>query len=162
MTSSPLHLLNYQSIYLLLRRNRSLLISSRVEAADEFQKILSLVKNNETKLESLTQAVEHLRQAHLSVVNNQAYSNFQQLLTVDSQARCAIYQDHILNSLKFDEMYFRYEAVHVAHADTFNWIYEALDTVQGGDSSRSLQFSWDSHISRRTREVLVEVVNYKE
>ncbi|KAM0281709.1 hypothetical protein ACHAO9_010549 [Fusarium lateritium] len=106
---------------------------SKVEAADEFKKMLSLVKDNDTKLESLTQDVEHLRQAHLSVTNSQAFSNFQQLLTVDSQARCAIYQERILNSLAFDEMHLRYQAVHIAHEDTFNWIYEPIDRDVSGD-----------------------------
>ncbi|KAM0215043.1 hypothetical protein ACHAQD_008550 [Fusarium lateritium] len=113
---------------------------SKVEATDEFKNVLSLVKDNETKLESLTQAVEHIRQAHLSVTSTQAYANFQQLLTDDSQARCAIYQERILNSLKFNEMYLRYEKVHIAHEDTFNWIYEPFGPVQDGNSSCSSEF----------------------
>jgi hypothetical protein len=109
--------------------------------------------DNNDKLESLTQAVEHLRQAHLSVTNTQAYSNFQQLLTVDSQARCAINQDRILNSLKFDEMCIRYEAVHVAHEATFRWIYEPLDVGHGSGLSCSSNHSEDIQVSEPTLEV---------
>ncbi|KAH6951933.1 hypothetical protein DER45DRAFT_648752 [Fusarium avenaceum] len=109
-------------------------IFSRAEAADGFQKLFLLAKTNETKLDSLTQALEHLRQAQLSMTDNEAFSNFQELLTIGSQARRAISQNRILDNIKFDEMCRRYEAVHVAYESTFNWIYEDLDTVQAGVS----------------------------
>jgi hypothetical protein len=68
---------------------------------------------------SLTQAIEHLRQSQLSILDSiartQACIQFQQLLVVDDEARKAIYQDHILESLKFDEMHQRFDAVHHAH-----------------------------------------------
>lgn len=114
--------------------------------------MLSLVKDNETKLDSLTQAMEHLHQAHLSIVNDEAYSNFQQLLTVGSQARCAIYQDRILNSLKFNEMCQRYDAIHGPHENTFAWIYEPADAIHN-----SLSTCWphlyDTMSSKQTLEV---------
>ncbi|KAM0343784.1 hypothetical protein ACHAPU_008212 [Fusarium lateritium] len=109
---------------------------SKVESADGFEKLLNIVKGNDTKLESLTQATEHLRQAQLSVNNSPALVYFQQLLTLDSQARRAMYQDLILESLKFVGMYNRYEAIHSAHEDTFQWIFEPAhgDTSDNGSS----------------------------
>jgi ABC-type bacteriocin/lantibiotic exporter with double-glycine peptidase domain len=68
------------------------------------------------------------------MTDNEASSNFQELLTVGSRVRRAISQDRILDNIKFDEMCRRYEAVHVAYESTFNWIYEDLDTVQAGVS----------------------------
>ncbi|KAH7233106.1 hypothetical protein BKA59DRAFT_408657 [Fusarium tricinctum] len=109
-------------------------IFSRAEAADGFKKLFLLAKTNETKLDNLTQALEHLRRAQLSMTDNEASSNFQELLTVGSRVRRAISQDRILDNIKFDEMCRRYEAVHVAYESTFNWIYEDLDTVQAGVS----------------------------
>lgn len=87
------------------------------------------------------------------MTDNEAFSNFQELLTIGSQARCAISQDRILDNIKFDEMCRRYEAVHAAHESTLNWIYEDLGTVQDGDSSGSFDLTKDSLMTQRTRRV---------
>ncbi|KAF9765877.1 hypothetical protein IL306_001759 [Fusarium sp. DS 682] len=106
---------------------------SRVEAADGFSELISLAKSNEAKLKSLTQAIEHLRQGQLSVLNSssncQIPTELQQLLMIDDNARHSMYQDYVLESLKFEEMDIRYEAVHSAHEGTFQWIYEPIEIV---------------------------------
>ncbi|KAF4988770.1 hypothetical protein FGRMN_9564 [Fusarium graminum] len=107
---------------------------SRVEATNGFEKLLNIVKSNDTKLESLTQSIDHLRQAHLSLNSSPAVVYLEQLLTVDSQARCVLYQDLILESLKFEGMYNRYDAIHSAHDNTFEWIYQPVNIVQSGGS----------------------------
>ncbi|ENH71577.1 hypothetical protein FOC1_g10007815 [Fusarium oxysporum f. sp. cubense race 1] len=89
---------------------------------------------------SMTQAIEHLRQSQLSapdsIANTHAFSQFQRLLMVDEETRGAIYQDRILESLKFDEMQQRFDAVHSAHEDTFKWIYETTEVIkEDGDLS---------------------------
>ncbi|RKL05832.1 hypothetical protein BFJ71_g2980 [Fusarium oxysporum] len=106
---------------------------SRVQSAGGFSELISLAKGNEAMLKSLTQAIEHLRQSQLpapdSIANTQAFHHFQRLLMVDDETRGAIYQDHILESLKFNEMHQRLDAVHSAHEDTFKWIYEPTDVI---------------------------------
>ncbi|RKK09198.1 hypothetical protein BFJ66_g5127 [Fusarium oxysporum f. sp. cepae] len=113
---------------------------SRVQSAGGFNEIISVAKGNEATLKSMTQAIEHLRQSQLSapdsIANTQAFSQFQRLLMVDEETRGAIYQDRILESLKFDEMKQRFDAVHNAHEDTFKWIYEAIEVIkEDGDLS---------------------------
>ncbi|KAF4338987.1 hypothetical protein FBEOM_7163 [Fusarium beomiforme] len=103
---------------------------SRVEAADGFNQLISLAKGNEVKLQSLTQAMEHLRQGQLSSPNCQMPIEFQRFLMIDENARHSMYQDHILESLRFEEMGHRYEAVHNAHEDTFKWIYEPIEFIK--------------------------------
>ncbi|KAL9561110.1 hypothetical protein ACKAV7_014465 [Fusarium commune] len=107
---------------------------SRVQSAGGFSELISLAKGNEATLKSLTQAMEHLRQSQLStpgsIASTQAYSQFQRLLMVDDETRRAIYQDHILESLKFDEMHQRFDAVHSAHEDTFRWMYEPAEVIE--------------------------------
>ncbi|KAG5818771.1 hypothetical protein H9Q74_000936 [Fusarium xylarioides] len=111
---------------------------SRVEAADGFSELISLAKGNEATLKSLTQSIEHLRQSQLSMPNSiastQAYIQFQRLLVVDDETRQAIYQDRIIESLKFDEMHQRFDAVHSAHEDTFKWIYEPAEVIEEKDN----------------------------
>ncbi|KAF5663853.1 hypothetical protein FCIRC_11038 [Fusarium circinatum] len=111
---------------------------SRVEAADGFSGLISLAKDNEATLKRLTQAVEHLRQSQLSapdsISNTQAFNQFQRLLMVDGETRRTMYQDHILESLKFDEMHQRFDAVHSAHEDTFNWIYEPIEVIKANNN----------------------------
>ncbi|PNP83839.1 hypothetical protein FNYG_02527 [Fusarium nygamai] len=89
---------------------------------------------NEATLKSLTQAIEHLRQSQLSmpdsIASTQACIQFQRLLVVDNETRLAIYQDYILESLKFEEMHQRFDAVHGAHEDTFKWIYEPTEVIE--------------------------------
>ncbi|KAH7147708.1 hypothetical protein DER46DRAFT_629770 [Fusarium sp. MPI-SDFR-AT-0072] len=107
---------------------------SRVQSAGGFSELISLAKGNEATLKSLTQTMEHLRQSQLStpdsIASTQAYSQFQRLLMVDDETRRSIYQDHILESLKFDEMHQRFDAVHSAHEDTFRWIYEPAEVIE--------------------------------
>ncbi|KAF5701916.1 hypothetical protein FMUND_13749 [Fusarium mundagurra] len=111
---------------------------SRVEAADGFSELITLAKGNEATLKSLTQAIEHLRQSQLSIpdsiASTQACIQFQRLLVVDHETRQAIYQDRILESLKFDEMHQRFDAVHSAHGDTFKWIYEPAEVIREKDN----------------------------
>jgi hypothetical protein len=64
------------------------------------------------------------------VAHGQTFVFLEQLLTVDEQVRCAIYQGCILRSIKFEEMHDRYERVHDAHQDTFKWIYETIDMTR--------------------------------
>ncbi|EWZ83444.1 hypothetical protein BFJ70_g5704 [Fusarium oxysporum] len=110
---------------------------SRVEAADGFSELISLAKDNEATLKRLTQAIEHLRHSQLSapdsISNTQACTQFQRLLMVDDETRRSMYQDFILESLKFDEMYQRFDAIHSAHEDTFKWIYEPIETIEKDD-----------------------------
>ncbi|KAL5589741.1 hypothetical protein FOVSG1_011608 [Fusarium oxysporum f. sp. vasinfectum] len=110
---------------------------SRVEAADGFSELISLAKDNEATLKRLTQAIEHLRHSQLSapdsISNTQACTQFQRLLMVDDETRRSMYQDFILESLKFNEMHQRFEAVHGAHEDTFKWIYEPIETIEKDD-----------------------------
>ncbi|PCD23551.1 hypothetical protein AU210_015070 [Fusarium oxysporum f. sp. radicis-cucumerinum] len=113
---------------------------SRVQSAGGFNELISLAKGNEATLKSMTQAIEHLRQSQLSapdsIANTQAFSQFQRLLMVDEETRGVIYQDRILESLKFDEMQQRFDAVHSAHEDTFKWIYETTEVIkEDGDLS---------------------------
>ncbi|EWZ33509.1 hypothetical protein FOZG_13233 [Fusarium oxysporum Fo47] len=113
---------------------------SRVQSAGGFNELISLAKGNEATLKSMTQAIEHLRQSQLSapdsIANTQAFSQFQRLLMVDEETRGAIYQGRILESLKFDEMQQRFDAVHSAHEDTFKWIYEMTEVIkEDGDLS---------------------------
>ena len=65
-----------------------------------------------------------------SIGSTQACIQFQRLLVVDNETRHAIYQDHILESLKFEEMHQRFDAVHDAHEDTFKWIYEPTEAIE--------------------------------
>ncbi|KAM0083694.1 hypothetical protein ACKRZS_004036 [Fusarium odoratissimum] len=119
---------------------------SRVEAADGFSELISLAKENEATLKSLTQAIEHLRQSQISapdsISNTHACSQFQRLLMVDDETRRAMYQDRVLESLKFDEMHQRFDAVHSAHEDTFKWIYEPIETIEEDDDLSLEDDNW--------------------
>ncbi|KAG9495246.1 hypothetical protein J7337_013481 [Fusarium musae] len=110
---------------------------SRVEAADGFSELISLAKGNEARLKSLTQAIEHLRQSQLStpdsIASIQACVQFQRLLVVDDETRQVIYQNRILESLKFDKMHQRFDAVHRAHEETLKWIYEPVEVIEEKD-----------------------------
>ena len=102
------------------------LICHRVETANGFSELIFIAKNNETKLKILIQAVEHLRQGQLSAQTSPA-QELQQLLVVDTTARHSMYHDFILNCLKVQELHHRYETIHIAHEDTFRWIYEPTE-----------------------------------
>ncbi|SCO76329.1 uncharacterized protein FRV6_00541 [Fusarium oxysporum] len=121
---------------------------SRVEAADGFSELISLAKENEATLKSLTQAIEHLRQSQISapdsIFNTHACSQFQRLLMVDDETRRAMYQDQVLESLKFDEMHQRFDAVHSAHEDTFKWIYEPIETIEEDDDLSLEDDNWSN------------------
>ncbi|KAF5980287.1 hypothetical protein FBULB1_5270 [Fusarium bulbicola] len=129
---------------------------SRAEAADGFSELISLAKGNEAMLKSLTQAIEHLRQSQLStpdsIPSTRASSQFQQLLMVDEETRRAIYQDHILESLKFDEMRQRFDAVHTAHEDTFKWIYKPIE--------KNDNLSWDERDRKKALETEDELTKW--
>ncbi|EXK28869.1 hypothetical protein FOMG_14756 [Fusarium oxysporum f. sp. melonis 26406] len=117
-----------------LKDYRDQLILALVEFSSE---LISLAKDNEATLKRLTQAIEHLRHSQLSapdsISNTQACIQFQRLLMVDDETRRSMYQDFILESLKFDEMHQRFDAVHSAHEDTFKWIYEPIETIEKDD-----------------------------
>ncbi|RKK69754.1 hypothetical protein BFJ69_g12469 [Fusarium oxysporum] len=119
---------------------------SRVEAADGFSELISRAKDNEATLKRLTQAIEHLRHSQLSapdsISNTQACTQFQRLLMVDDETRRSMYQDFILESLKFDEMHQRFDAVHSAHEDTFKWIYEPIETIEKDDHLSLKDDNW--------------------
>jgi hypothetical protein len=112
---------------------RQPLICYRVEAADGFSQLIFVAKNNEAKLKSLTQAVGHLRQQQLCVQGPCHPKELQQLLVVDTTARHSMYQDFILTCLRFKGVHHRYEAIHTAHEDTFNWLYEPIELLEHHD-----------------------------
>ncbi|KAF4428844.1 hypothetical protein FACUT_9301 [Fusarium acutatum] len=136
---------------------------SRAEAVDGFRELISLAKDNEATLKRLTQAVEHLRHSQISVPdsisNTEAFSRFQRLLMVDDENRRAMYQDHILESLKFDEMHQRFDAVHIAHEDTFKWIYEPTGAIEANnvmsyeEEKRQEAIKWDPQMQLESREI---------
>ncbi|KAF5549369.1 hypothetical protein FMEXI_4356 [Fusarium mexicanum] len=132
---------------------------SRAEAADGFSELISLAKGNEAILKSLTQAIDHLRQSQLStpdsIPSTWASSQFQQLLMVDEETRRAIYQDHVLESLKFNEMRQRFDAVHTAHEDTFKWIYEPTEVIEENDD-----LSWDVKDRKKALETEDELTKW--
>ncbi|KAF6513474.1 hypothetical protein HZS61_006799 [Fusarium oxysporum f. sp. conglutinans] len=148
---------------------------SRVEAADGFSELISLAKENEATLKSLTQAIEHLRQSQISVpdsiFNTHACSQFQRLLMVDDETRRAMYQDQVLESLKFDEMHQRFDAVHSAHEDTFKWIYEPIETIEEDDDLSLEDDNWsnveehgltyEERIRREALKVLAETLHQR-
>ncbi|EMT69010.1 hypothetical protein FOC4_g10005108 [Fusarium odoratissimum] len=100
----------------------------------------------QVEFSSLTQAIEHLRQSQISapdsISNTHACSQFQRLLMVDDETRRAMYQDRVLESLKFDEMHQRFDAVHSAHEDTFKWIYEPIETIEEDDDLSLEDDNW--------------------
>ncbi|KAF4447813.1 hypothetical protein F53441_8679 [Fusarium austroafricanum] len=108
---------------------------SRIEAANGFNKLFAQTKNNEAQLESLTQSFNLLRRGNLTMPGGQGCVYYQQLLTVDEQVRCAIYQDYILRCLEFEDMQARFEAIHDAHEETFSWIYEPINIAGSGFNS---------------------------
>ncbi|KAF5564264.1 hypothetical protein FNAPI_2257 [Fusarium napiforme] len=130
---------------------------SRVEAADGFAELMSLAKSNEATLKSLTQAIEHLQQSQIFaphlISNTQAFCQFQRLLRIDQETREAIYQEHILESLMFDETQHRFEAVHSAHEDTFRWIYETTESTEE-DGGLPHEKNARKEVLKKTEDVL--------
>jgi hypothetical protein len=126
-------------------------------------------------LKSLTQAIEHLRQSQISapdsIFNTHACSQFQRLLMVDDETRRAMYQDQVLESLKFDEMHQRFDAVHSAHEDTFKWIYEPIETIEEDDDLSLEDDNWsnveehgltyEERIRREALKVLAETLHQR-
>ncbi|KAJ9414347.1 hypothetical protein QL093DRAFT_2569198 [Fusarium oxysporum] len=129
-SSNPFKLLRYAVKAEIKAKDISELENQLKDYRDQL--ILALVE-----FSRLTQAIEHLRHSQLSapdsIFNTQACIQFQRLLMVDDETRRSMYQDFILESLKFDEMHQRFDAVHSAHEDTFKWIYEPIETIEKDD-----------------------------
>jgi hypothetical protein len=111
----------------------------------------------------LTQAIEHLRQAQLTALdsianrlNTQAYTPLQKLIMIDEETRQSIYQDHILDSLKFDEMHQRFDAVHGAHEDTFKWIYEPIQITDEDED-----MSYEKYVRQEAALKVLVVISYQ-
>lgn len=90
----------------------------------------------QTRIEALQKGVT------VTSVSPEAQTQLQQLLNFSEDACQTIVQQRILNSLAFEGMYGRFEAVDEAHYKTFGWIFkpdggEGCDSGEGNDLKRS-------------------------
>ena len=83
-------------------------------------------KGDSAKLEQLHRHIDELQKGiAVRSISPEARNQLQTLLNLPEDAWSTIVQERILNSLAFDGMRGRFEAVHDAHYKTFEWIFES-------------------------------------
>lgn len=75
-------------------------------------------------MERLQSSFDELRQGlHVHYISESARDQIRQLVDIQEDVARAIAQSRILGGLAFEEMHGRYDMVHEAHAETFQWIF---------------------------------------
>ncbi|RFU32608.1 hypothetical protein B7463_g3712, partial [Scytalidium lignicola] len=94
------------------------------EVKGKLDRLVMSAKDDSSRLEQLSSQVSNLgRDVTISSLSPTAQAQIESLLGVSEHAVNLIAQQRILQSLAFEGMYGRYEAVSDAHYKTFEWIF---------------------------------------
>ncbi|KAE9376490.1 hypothetical protein N431DRAFT_181433 [Stipitochalara longipes BDJ] len=100
----------------------------RREISARLETLVEASKGDASKLERLQSHMDQLRQGvEVAFLSPEALTQIRQLVCVQEEALNSIAQDRILRSLEFDGMHGRYDMVHEASSDTFQWILDNGD-----------------------------------
>lgn len=111
-----------------------LILASSERLAEYFENLESLMRRDRSKLEQLfvdlKGLIEGVQRGH---IGDEAQAQVDGLIGIQNQALCAIHQDRILQSLRFEGMGRRYENVQRCNQKTFTWIFENAGDELGTD-----------------------------
>ncbi|KAF1954475.1 hypothetical protein CC80DRAFT_536667 [Byssothecium circinans] len=114
--------------------------SACTETKNKLDYLIKSAKGNTASLGLLRCRMEQLsRGVTVTSIAPEAEKRLREILHLSEEAYEKTAQQCILNSLSFDVMYGRFEAVDKAHYKTFDWIFE--DTPKGEDNDRGCHTS---------------------
>lgn len=107
-------------------------------------RLKELVNTAEGASDKLEQLIGQLHKgAMVASISSEAHAQLKRLLNISEHASQAIMQQRIINSLAFEGMHGRFDAVHHAHYKTFEWIFQPDDEKSALRRSTSELFrSW--------------------
>lgn len=99
--------------------------------------LINASRQDVLKFEQLQTSLDNLRQAvHVSSIDPETQDSFRRLVGLHEDALAVGARRRIIQSLSFQDMRQRYEAVDDPHADTFQWVVEKRSRDYGLDSQR--------------------------
>jgi hypothetical protein len=117
---------------------------SRSESLERLNKLVASGQASEDELHSLTKNVESLRLGkNVSCISPEALDQIRSLLSLTDEAIFSVRRNRVLDGLRFDQMYERFEDIEEAHKKTFDWILEARRPSMDGEDGDS-QYEEDS------------------
>jgi hypothetical protein len=102
------------------------------------KKLLAMAQTDASRLEELQRHIEALRSGvQVEQIGTEASTQLRRLLGLQDDAIAAIYQNRILESIRFENMHERDDRVHYPHEQTFNWLVEDDETFEDESTEMS-------------------------
>jgi hypothetical protein len=144
----------------LLGTDRKRLTIPSSDIKSKLETLIETTKDNSAKLGQLYSQADRLqKEIDITSLSPSAQCQLETLLSLSEHVTDIINQGCILESLAFDGMYGRYEAVDDAHFDTFKWIYHSdsdskTSSTSGGGSpvSSELKSGGDSETPQNNQK----------
>ncbi|KAL5589738.1 hypothetical protein FOVSG1_011605 [Fusarium oxysporum f. sp. vasinfectum] len=123
-----------------------------------------MAQTDASRLEELQRHTEALRSGvQVEQIGTEAGTQLRRLLGLQDDALAAIYQNQILESIKFENMHERDDRVHYPHEKTFNWLIEDDETLENEATGMSKSETLDMHeMKSKSREPFMNCLSSSE
>ncbi|KAM5369188.1 hypothetical protein BFJ66_g5092 [Fusarium oxysporum f. sp. cepae] len=137
---------------------------SSQDSAVYSKRILAMAQTDASRLEELQRHIEALRSGvQVEQIGTEACTQLRRLLGLQDDALAAIYQNRILESIKFENMHERDDRVHYPHEKTFNWLVEDDETPENEATGMSKSETLDMHeMKSKSRELFMNWLSSSE
>ncbi|KAK2472289.1 hypothetical protein H9L39_16169 [Fusarium oxysporum f. sp. albedinis] len=137
---------------------------SSQDSAVYSKRILAMAQTDASRLEELQRHTEALRSGvQVEQIGTEAGTQLRRLLGLQDDALAAIYQNRILESIKFENMHERDDRVHYPHEKTFNWLIEDDETLENEATGMSKSETLDMHeMKSKSRELFINWLSSSE
>ncbi|EGU79652.1 hypothetical protein FOXB_09819 [Fusarium oxysporum f. sp. conglutinans Fo5176] len=141
-----------------------LTIANSQDLAVYSKRILAMAQTDASRLEELQRHTEALRSGvQVEQIGTEAGTQLRRLLGLQDDALAAIYQNRILESIKFENMHERDDRVHYPHEKTFNWLIKDDETLENEATRMSKSETLDMHeMKSKLRELFMNWLSSSE